>query len=111
MKRALKVCQAILSHRGMAIPVLDLSAHLRLAPCTTPAFLLLVSDGERTAAFPLQDLCAVERLAARPVGNKAGAMAGAMGGSAGSPRPVGKLSDVRKWTSISGACEMRVGWY
>lgn len=79
LEQAFGPCQAILSHRGMAIPVLDLSAHLRLPPCTAPAFLLLVSDGERTAAFPLQDLCAVERLVARPVGNKGGAMAGAMG--------------------------------
>lgn len=79
LEQAFGPCQAILSHRGMAIRVLDLSAHLRLPPCTAPAFLLLVSDGERTAAFPLQDLCAVERLVARPVGNKGGAMAGAMG--------------------------------
>lgn len=66
--------QAILSHRGMAIPVLDLAAHLRLPPCSAPAFLVLVSDGTRTVGFPLQGLCAVERLAAKPVGKAGGAM-------------------------------------
>ncbi|NOW48626.1 chemotaxis signal transduction protein [Novosphingobium sp. SG751A] len=57
-----------------AIPVLDLAAHLRLAPCTVPAFLLLVSDGVRTVGFPLQGLCAVERLTAKPVGKTGSAM-------------------------------------
>lgn len=79
LEQAFGPYQAILSHRGMAIPVLDLAGHLRLAPCTAPGFLLLVSDGERTAAFPLQDLCAVERLAARTVGNRTGAVASGMG--------------------------------
>src|ERR1700722_2142063 len=38
--------------------------------------------------------------------------AGKIAGSAGSPKPVGGLAAVRKWTSISGgACVMRTGGY
>jgi purine-binding chemotaxis protein CheW len=58
---------AVLSHRGMAIPIIDLSRHLGLPPCDNPAYILLVSDGQRTAGFPLQDLCAVERMHARAI--------------------------------------------
>ena len=40
------------------------------------------------------------------------ATAGRIAGTAGSPSPVGGLSDFRKCTSISGgACEMRTGGY
>ena len=34
------------------------------------------------------------------------AIAGKIGGSAGSPNPVGELSDFRKWTSMGGVCDI-----
>lgn len=66
------LCEAILSHRGLAIPIFNLAGLLGAYSPEQPHFLLLVTDGERTSGFALQGLSAVERMVERAVGRAGG---------------------------------------
>lgn len=61
------VFSALISHRGRAVPIVDLGARMNIPSRTAPAYIMLATDGERSAGFLFNDLCAVERLVVRSV--------------------------------------------
>jgi len=62
--------EGVIPHRGKALPIIDLARLLGVEGAQAPQFILIATDGSRSAGFLLDTLRAVERLVPHEVGNR-----------------------------------------